>query len=80
MKKQVTIVGIQHKTGTGSRTQKPYDFWLMHYAYEEDKCEGLCTGNMVIPDQEATALQVNEVVTLYSHFYNGKEYFDAILR
>ena len=80
MKKQVTIVGIQHKTGTGSRTQKPYDFWVMHCTYPDTSCEGCCALSINVPDSEVPNIRVGETVTLFSHFYNGREYYDAILQ
>ena len=80
MKKQITIIGIQHKSGTSKSTQKPYDFYLLHATYADPDTEGLATLSVVVPDCEVPTLVVGENVTLFSHFYQGKECVDAILR
>ena len=80
MKKQIKVVGLQHKKGISTRTKEPYDFYVMHAFYTEPDTEGNCCLSINIPDYEATAIVIGEEVTLFSHFYNGKECYDAILR
>lgn len=79
MKKQIQIVGISHRTGV-SKQGKEYDFYVLHGTYKDVNTEGMCTFSATIPDSEATDVVVGETVTVFTYFYNGKEYINAILR
>lgn len=80
MKKQIKVVGLQHKKGISTRMKEPYDFYVMHAVYSDPDTEGICCLSVTIPEQEASAIVIGEEFTFYSHFYNGKECYDAILR
>lgn len=80
MKKQVQIVGISHITGVSNKTNKEYDFYQIHATYPDEKTEGLSVVSLVCPDCEVPMIKVGEEVTIFTHFYNGKECLDAILR
>ena len=80
MKKNVTIVGIRHITGVSKKTDKAYDFYELHATYPDPDTEGFAVISLNCPDTEVPMLKLGEEVTIFTHFYNGKEYLDAILR
>ena len=79
MKKQIQIIGIEHKVGKKKADNTPYDFYVLHGIYENQDIEGHGTVSVTIPDQDVPSCEVGRTVTLFTHFYNGREYFDAVV-
>ena len=77
MKRTIEIKGIGHKKGT-NRQSKNYDFYEAHYTYNDDIIAGYGCGNIIVPDDVASTLDIGSVYDLHTHYYNGREYFDAI--
>lgn len=80
MKKQITIVGISHRTGKSRNTGNEFDFYQLHGIYKDEVTDGQATCCMTLPDHELANCVVGETVTIFTHYYNGKEVLDAILR
>ena len=79
MKKQVKVIGIQHKTGT-NKAGKPYDFYMMHCIHNEVNTDGHCTCSVIVPDDVVATAEIGAEYTLFTHFYNGKECFDWLIK
>lgn len=77
MKRTVKIEGIGHKTGT-NRQSKNYDFYEAHYTYNDEIISGTGCGSIIVPDDVVSKLDIGATYELHTHFYNGREYFDAI--
>ena len=77
MKRNIELCGIGHKSGT-NRHGKKYDFYEAHFTYCDDTIEGIGCGNIIVPDDEVCILSPGQRYELHSHYYNGREYFDAI--
>lgn len=80
MKKQITIVGISHRTGKSRNTGNEFDFYQLHGTYHDEVTEGLAVTTLTLPDTEVTNCVIGETVTCFTHFYNGREVLDVILR
>lgn len=79
MKRTITISGIGHKKGT-SRSGKPYDFHVISGMYDDpDYLEGLAACEFPVDDDMIAGISVGQTVHVFSHFYNGKTYVDAIV-
>ena len=78
MRKQIKVIGIGHKKGT-NRSGKEYDFYTLHATASEEGTEGLSAVSLTIPDNEVPNITIGSEYTLFSHFYNGRECFDAII-
>ena len=79
MKKLATVTGIQHKSGISANTQKPYDFYVLHVTYPDPDTEGYATSALILPDSEVETIVIGNQYYLFTHFYKGKECFDALL-
>ena len=80
MKKQIKIVGISHRTGKSRNTGNEFDFYQLHGTYEDEVTEGQAVVSLTLPDSEVANCVIGETVTCFTHFYNGREVLDAILR
>lgn len=78
MRKQIKVIGIGHKSGI-SRAGKEYDFYTLHATATEEGTEGLSAISLTIPDEEVSKISIDSEYILFSHFYNGRECFDAII-
>lgn len=76
MKKIVNVVGIGHKTGEKKDGTK-YDFYQLYGVYDDPDTEGHSCVSVVIPESEVSGIKVGDSVQLHTHFYNGREYYDA---
>lgn len=77
MRKQITVIGIGHKSGT-SKAGNPYDFYVLHGTCPEEGTEGLSAVSVTIPDNVVPTVVVGKEYLLFTHFYNGKECFDGL--
>lgn len=77
MKRNIELCGIGHKAGT-NRQGKNYDFYEAHFTYVDSTIEGIGCGNIIVPDEEVSVLAPGSRYELHTHYYNGREYFDAI--
>lgn len=79
MKRKITISGIGHKTGT-SRNKKSYDFYVVSGSYKDpDYTDGSAACELPIPDEYIPHLSVGQTVDVVFHYYNGKNYVDAVI-
>lgn len=79
MKRTVTVTGIGHKSGT-AKSGKPYDFHVISGTYvDPDYTEGVAACEYPVDDDMIGGISVGQAVHVYSHFYNGKTYVDAII-
>ena len=79
MKREIKVVGIEHKTGVKKGTTEAYDFYVMHGIYPNGDTEGYATMSVIVPDSEVSRLKVDETYTVFTHYWNGRESLDAIL-
>lgn len=77
MRREIKVIGIGHKSGTG-RSGKPYDFYTLHATCKEDGVEGLSAVCLTIPDHYVPTVKIGGEYLLFSHFYNGRDCFDDL--
>lgn len=78
MKKNVKIVGIGHIAV--EKNGKAYDFYQIHGLTTSEKVEGDAVICATINDNEVSDLCIGNEYTMFTHFYNGREIVDFVLR
>ena len=80
MKRTIKICGIGHKTGVKKATGKPYDFHVISGTYPDtDYADGVAACEYAVDDDMIVGVEVGMAVHVFSHFYNGKTYVDAVV-
>lgn len=79
MKRTITVTGIGHKSGT-TKAGKPYDFHVVSGTYcDADYVQGVAACEYAVDDDMISGVEVGKAVHVFSHFYNGKTYVDAVI-
>lgn len=80
MRKHATIFGVVRCTGTSTKTNKPYDFTEIHFAYDDSNIIGQKCGCASI-DTSALPYPVHpgDCVDMVFHYANGRCFIDAVL-
>lgn len=78
MKKKVKVIGIGHITGKNAKGE--YDFYQLHATFKDDRVEGDAVICATISDGDVYDICIGEECTIFTHFYNGREVVDAVLR
>lgn len=79
MKRTITVCGIGRKTGT-NKANKPYDFYVISGTYKDPAyTEGMAACEYAVDEEMIAGIGVCMDVNVFSHFYNGKTYVDAVI-
>lgn len=79
MKRTINVCGIGRKSGT-TKAGKAYDFHVISGTYKDgDYTEGLAACEYAVDDEMVAGIDVGMDVNVFSHFYNGKTYVDAVI-
>lgn len=78
MKKNVKLIGIGHVKG--EKNGQPYDFYQIHGVTKDEKVDGDAVICARISDNEVYDLCIGNEYIMFTHFYNGREVVDAVLR
>lgn len=79
MKRTIKVCGIGHKKGT-TKAGKAYDFHVISGTYvDADYTDGVAACEYAVDDDMISCCEVGKAVHVFSHFYNGKTYVDAVL-
>lgn len=79
MRRTINVCGIGHKTGT-NKVGKPYDFYVISGTYPDaDYVEGLAACEYAVDEETVAVVEVGKAVHVFTHFYNGKNYVDAVI-
>lgn len=84
MKRTITIVGFTQISGQSKKDGKPYNFTEISGLCEDEKYKSGQGQKAVCyavnnEDLQDVTLALGNQIHVWSHFYNGKDYVDAIM-